>query len=99
MGESLFFCIFSILAVFVVFCIVLFLTKTYIKKPPVIICTFNNENTIEAKIRIAMVKNPESDIIVVDLGSTDDTEKIVRIMMYKYKKIFFEQRNFKKVID
>lgn len=47
-----------------------------------IIRTLNDENSIEVKLRLAMLKN--SEIIVIDSGSTDDTLKIVEKMKKDY---------------
>ncbi len=51
-------------------------------KSTYIIRTLNDENSIEGKLRLAMLKN--SEIIVIDSGSTDDTLEIVKKMKKDY---------------
>ena len=93
MLKSFILCILCVFAVFGLFCMsVLYMTKSA-QKVPIIICTYNDEDEIEAKLRLEMVKNPGSDIIVVDLGSQDETEKIVRTLCLKYGYIRFIQRD------
>ena len=48
------------------------------KKVSIIICTFNEEKTIENVVRKCREYNPESEIIVVDDGSVDNTEEILK---------------------
>ncbi len=48
------------------------------KKVSIIICTFNEEKTIENVVRKCREYNPESEIIVVDDGSKDKTEEILK---------------------
>ena len=57
---------------------------SFIKRPKstYIIRTLNDENSIEGKLRLAMLKN--SEIIVIDSGSTDDTLEIVKKMKKDY---------------
>lgn len=66
-------CVFSIIFVY-----------SFIKRPKstYIIRTLNDENSIEGKLRLAMLKN--SEIIVIDSGSTDDTVEIVKKMKKDY---------------
>lgn len=77
MLKSFILCVISILFVYGVICF-------FVRRPDstYIIKTLNDENSIEGKLRLAMPKNRE--IIVVDLGSNDDTLKIVRKMMRDY---------------
>ncbi len=49
---------------------------------PYIIKTLNEEGSIEGKLRFALMRKCE--IIVVDLGSTDDTKEIVKKMAQDY---------------
>ncbi len=92
MLESFVLCLLSIFAVFgILSMIACFMTKS-VKKSPVVISTYNDEEKIETKLRLAMIKNPDVDIIVVDLGSSDDTEKIVKTMSVKYPCIRFIER-------
>ena len=48
------------------------------KKVSIIICAFNEEKTIENVVRKCREYNPESEIIVVDDGSEDKTEEILK---------------------
>jgi glycosyltransferase involved in cell wall biosynthesis len=48
------------------------------KKVSIVICTFNEEKTIENVVRKCREYNPESEIIVVDDGSKDKTEEILK---------------------
>ena len=82
MLKSFILCIFSIFFVYGVICFLLGLKK---EKGIHIIKTLNDENSIEVKLRLAMLKYDE--IWVVDLGSCDDTPEIVKKMMADYKKI------------
>ncbi len=77
MLKSFVLCVVSILFVYGFICF-------FIERPKstYIIRTLNDENSIEGKLRLAMLNN--SEIIVVDLGSNDDTLKIIRKMMIDY---------------
>ena len=46
-------------------------------KVSIIICAYNEEETLENVVRKCREYNPESEIIVVDDGSTDKTEEIL----------------------
>ncbi|MCK4663148.1 MAG: glycosyltransferase family 2 protein [Bacteroidales bacterium] len=48
------------------------------KKVSIIICAYNEEKTIENVVRKCREYNPESEIIVVDDGSEDKTEEILK---------------------
>ena len=48
------------------------------KKVSIVICTFNEEKTIENVVRKCREYNPESEIIVVDDGSKDKTEAVLK---------------------
>ena len=48
------------------------------RKVSIVICTFNEEKTIEYVVRKCCEYNPESEIIVVDDGSADKTEEILK---------------------
>lgn len=92
MLKSIVLSLLSIFAVFGFFCFILMCCKKTLKKPPVVICTYNDEEIIEAKLRIEMIKNPNTKIIVVDTGSSDETEKLVRTLMVDYSCISFIKR-------
>lgn len=47
------------------------------KKVSIVICVFNEETTIEDVIKACVEYNPNSEILVIDDGSTDDTQKLV----------------------
>jgi len=47
-------------------------------KVSIVICAYNEESTIENVVRKCREFNPESELIVVDDGSKDKTEKILR---------------------
>ena len=101
MLNSLILSLLSIFAVFGFFCLLLFICGKTIQNPPVVICTYNDGGTIEEDIKSAMASNPGSEIIIVDLGSSDETEKIVKIIAADYHCIrFIERRMIKeKLID
>ena len=70
-----------IFSIFFVFGILSFLIK--LPKTTYIMKTLNDENSIETRLRLAMLRYNE--IIVVDLGSTDDTLKIIEKMVNDYE--------------
>src|SRR5512145_3310301 len=60
------------------------LKKYCIMKASIIICAFNEEKNI-SDVLIACCKfNPDNEIIVVDDGSTDNTENILTGLSEKY---------------
>ena len=79
MIKSLFLCLFS---VFFIYGLISFIFTAKNPSSTYIIKTFNDEKTIEIKLRIALKQKKE--IIVVDLGSSDDTIKIVNKMAQDY---------------
>ncbi len=82
MLKSFILCLFCIFFVYGVICFLLGLRK---QKGIHIIKTLNDENSIEAKLRLAMLRYDE--IWVFDLESSDDTLEIVKKMMSDYKTI------------
>ncbi len=54
------------------------------KNVSIIICSFNEEKTIEYVVSSCCKYNKESEIIVVDDGSTDNTENILTNLQKKY---------------
>jgi glycosyltransferase involved in cell wall biosynthesis len=66
-------------------------------KTSIIICTYNEEKTV-ADVVIAICRfNPDCEIIVVDDGSTDNTESILKEISgkYSFKYERFEENNGK----
>lgn len=53
-------------------------------KASIIICTFNEDKTIEYVLTACCKLNPDSEIIVIDDGSTDDTESILTELSKEY---------------
>ena len=85
MIKSFFLCIISI---FFVYGLISFLFK--IKTSSYIIRTFNEQDTIEGRLRLALLHNCE--IIVIDSGSTDDTKQIVKKMAMDYPNIILIEK-------
>lgn len=54
------------------------------RKVSIIICTFNEEKTIEHVVTSCCKYNKESEVIVIDDGSTDNTEGILAELQKKY---------------
>lgn len=53
-------------------------------KASIIICTYNEDKTIEYVLTACCKLNPDCEIIVVDDGSTDDTETILTELSQEY---------------
>ena len=79
MIKSLFLCLFSI---FFIYGLISFILTARNPSSTYIIKTFNDEKSIEMKLRIALMQKKK--IIVIDSGSTDDTIKIVKKMEQDY---------------
>lgn len=92
MLGSLVLSIISIFAVFGLFCLILFACGKTLYNTPVVMCTYNNEETIENDIKEVINKYGDTEIIIVDFGSSDETEKIVKILQSEYKCIKFVER-------
>lgn len=82
MIKSLFLCLFSI---FFIYGLISFIFTAKNPSSTYIIKTLNNEKSIEVKLRIALIQKKK--IIVIDLGSTDETTKIVKKMAQDYPSI------------
>ena len=78
MIKSFILCIISIFAIYGIINFIF----TQKNKTIYIIGTHNCEDTIESKLRLALIRN--NTIIVVDSGSTDDTIDIVKKMAMNY---------------
>ena len=79
MIKSLCLCLFSM---FFIYGLISFIFTAKNPSSTYIIKTFNDDKTIEMKLRIALSQKKE--IIVIDSGSTDDTVKIVKRMAQNY---------------
>ena len=53
-------------------------------KASIIICTYNEEKTIKDVLTACCEFNPDCEIIVIDDGSTDNTENILKKVSEKY---------------
>lgn len=86
-------CILGILSVYGA----IFLIDSFFLRPsekiPVVITCYNEENSIESDLRTLLFKNPKSEIIVIDLGSSDDTIEIVRKLSFSYPCIRLIKKN------
>ena len=80
--KSLFLCLFSI---FFIYGLISFILIAKNPSYTYIIKTLNNEKSIEVKLRIALMQKKK--IIVIDLGSTDDTLKIAKKLAQDYPSI------------
>lgn len=64
-------------------------------KTSIIICAYNEEKTISDVVISCCVHNPNSEIIVVDDGSVDNTEKLLTELsknyVFKYEKLKLNQ--------
>ncbi|MRR24067.1 glycosyltransferase family 2 protein, partial [bacterium] len=54
-------------------------------KTSIIICTYNEEKSIGEVLRSVCSLNPESEIIVIDDGSTDNTLSVVNELAESYR--------------
>ena len=79
MIKSIILCLFSI---FFIYGLINFMCTLKYPKTTYIIKALNNQDTIEAKLRLKLMRNCE--IVVIDSGSTDDTKKIIKKMIQDY---------------
>ncbi len=63
----------------------------------IIICTYNEEKTIENVVKSVCQYNPDRQVIVIDDGSTDSTPQILRHLSDQYNFLYerFEQNKGK----
>ena len=54
------------------------------KNIPIVIGVYNKEDKIEGILRDMIKKYPNTDIITVDYGSTDETVKIIKLIQRDY---------------
>ncbi len=59
--------------------------KTENMKTSIIVCTYNEEETIFNVVASCCKHNPDAEIIVVDDGSTDGTESVLETLSMHYK--------------
>ncbi|HYQ56035.1 MAG TPA: glycosyltransferase family 2 protein [Draconibacterium sp.] len=53
-------------------------------KTSIIVCTYNEEETIFNVVAACCKHNPEAEVIVVDDGSTDGTENVLKTLVPHY---------------
>lgn len=53
-------------------------------KTSIVICTYNEEKTITNVVSLCCQNNPDAEIIVVDDGSSDNTELLLTELQHKY---------------
>ena len=84
MSEFLVF-VCTIIFLIIIFLIILFWSiKKSFKNVPVVISVSNCEDRVEYELRKAIKENPGCDIVVVDLGSSDDTTEIIKKFSLDY---------------
>lgn len=67
---------------------------------PIVIGVYNREQEIEGILRNMIKKYPDTDIIAVDYGSTDETVKIIKLLQRKYPAITLVDRfHFNTLLD
>ena len=80
--------IFIIAVLMLLFVVILFFSiRETVKNTPIVISVKNCEEGIECELRKKIKDNPDSQIIAVDLGSTDDTLKILKKLSLDYEGI------------
>ncbi|MCL3782586.1 glycosyltransferase family 2 protein [Prolixibacteraceae bacterium JC049] len=64
-------------------------------KASIIICTHNEENNIFNTVASCCKNCPEHEVIVVDDGSTDNTEDVLKMLAYHYKFVYLKLKHNK----
>ena len=67
-------------------------SHTDIKRIPIVIGVYNREDKIEGILRNMIKKYPDTDIIAVDYGSTDETVKIIKLLQRDYENVTLVER-------
>ena len=67
--------------------LLLYSIQTTAKTEPIVLTSYNNENEIEGKLRTICNNHPSSPVIVIDLGSTDETTQIIEQLTVYYPNI------------
>ena len=80
--KSFILCLFSIFFIYGVISFLFTIKNIGFASKPYIMKTHNEESSIEGRLRFALMRRCE--IIVIDLGSTDDTKDIVKKMARDY---------------
>lgn len=80
--------IFIVAILMLLFVAVFFLSiRKTVKSKPVVVSVINCEESVECELRKKIKDNPNSQIIAVDMGSTDDTLKILKKLSLDYEGI------------
>lgn len=96
MLESIILSIISIFSAVGIICTVRFIFtdfKSHMNPNSYILVSVKNcGKNIEGVIRLLMKNNPQSEIIIADCGSEDDTIEIIKKLNYDYERIHIAQK-------
>ena len=59
-------------------------------KTSIIICTYNEEKTIFEVVAASCKHNPDAEVIVVDDGSTDNTEEVLETLAFHHDFVYLK---------